>query len=172
MSEAGGRRSTPKLKAHPTPSLDIDPQCTEGLAARASCSWRRRPCPTAHRHHATRPRAWSGTPRRRFRWCTVVERRFRTDEGSDGREAGGADGAGLQHVTLTAEAGSAKQLLAARVLAHLNIPKPSGARWQLGHVVGSLLSNASFFVRVGAAGGKRAWLKALPDEVMVWETIC
>jgi len=70
----------------------------------------------------------------------------------------------LQHVT--AEAGSAKQLLAARVLAHLNITKPSGARWQLGHVVGSLLSN--FFA--WAAGGKRAWLKALPDEVMVWET--
>ena len=75
----------------------------------------------------------------------------------------------LQHVT--AEAGSAKQLLAARVLAHLNITKPSGARWQLGHVVGSLLSNASSFA--WAAGrGKRAWLKALPDEVMVWETIC
>ena len=70
----------------------------------------------------------------------------------------------LQHVT--AEAGSAKQLLAARVLAHLNITKPSGARWQLGHVVRNLLSN--FFA--WAAGGKRAWLKALPDEVMVWET--
>ena len=53
----------------------------------------------------------------------------------------------LQHVT--AEAGSAKQLLGVRALAPLKITKPSGARWNLGHVVGSLLSNRRAVWRSG-----------------------